>query len=362
MMTAIEHLLTKKAAPEGLEAWCVQAMVKSGLDRDDAEKAASVFTSADTWGVHSHGMRQIRGLMKNVKDGRIDPKAKPEIAIDLGAAAILDGRNAMPTTCAIRGMELAMEKAAAQGIGYVGVKNSSHIGALSYYSLMAVKRGMIGVAMTNTDPWMTVPGGKGPIMGTNPISYAIPTGTDRPIFLDIATSSVAVTKILALKALGKKLPDKWLVDERGQPTDDPKDYPGKGALLPMAGHKGYGIALLVETLSSVLTGAAMLSQVNCWLNDIPKPANEGHAFIAIDIGRLMPRATFYERIDAMMAEIKRSPKAEGVEKIFMPGEMEQGRREKALQQGLALPDTVLVNLMGLAEDIGDVKGFTALFA
>lgn len=358
----IDDLLGKKASPDSLEAWCRKSMEKSGLGGEDALRAASVFTAADTWGIHSHGTRQIRGLMRNVKDGRIKARARPAAAVDLGAAAILDGHDAMPTTCAIEGMELAMAKAAANGIGYVGVRNSSHIGALSYYALMAAKRGMIGIAMTNTDPWMTVPGGKGPIMGTNPIAYGIPTGDARPIFLDIATSSVAVTKILALKALGKKLPDKWLVDEEGRPTDDPRDYPEKGALLPMAGHKGYGIALLVETLSSVITGAAMLSAVNCWLNDIPKPANEGHAFIALDVGALMPQGTFYERLGKMMAEIKAAPKAGGVDRILMPGEMEHERREKAFREGLVLPDTVLVNLAGLAEDVGDVAGLKALFA
>ena len=220
---------------------------------------------------------------------------------------------------------------------------------------------MIGIAMTNTDPWMTVPGARGPIMGTNPVAYGIPTGTDRPIFLDIATSSVAVTKILALKAIGKQLPEKWLVDEHGRPTSDPREYPEKGALLPMAGHKGYGIAILVETLSAVVTGAAMLSAVNCWLNDIPKPANEGHAFLAINVGALMSLGTFHERLAAMVAEIRRAPKAEGSDRIYVPGEMEHERREKALREGLTLPDYVLVNLVGLGQDVGDVAELESLF-
>lgn len=359
---SVENLIDKKANPAALEAWCRKAMEKSGLNPEDAARAASVFSSADTWGIHSHGMRQIRGLMKNVRDGRIDPKARPTVATDLGSAAIIDGHDAFPTTCAIEGMELAIKKAEASGIGYVGVRNSSHIGALSYYALMAAKKGMIGIAMTNTDPWMTVPGGKGPIMGTNPIAYCIPTGTDRPILLDIATSSVAVTKILALKALGKKLPDKWLVDEDGTPTDDPSEYPAKGALLPMAGHKGYGLAVLVEALSSVVTGAAMLSSVNCWLNDVPKPANEGHAFIALNVSGLMESTVFNSRITAMIDEIKSAPKAKGIEKIMMPGEMEHAKREAAFRDGLALPETVLVNLVGLAEDIGDGAAFNALFS
>jgi len=115
----------------------------------------------------------------------------------------------MPTTNAVEGMKLAISKAKKTGIAYVGVRNSTHIGALTYYALMAANEGLIGVALTNTDPVMTVPGGKGPIIGTNPIAYAIPTGTDKPVFLDIATSCVAVTRILQLKAVGKKLPDNF---------------------------------------------------------------------------------------------------------------------------------------------------------
>jgi ureidoglycolate dehydrogenase (NAD+) len=360
-MAAIDILLDKRVPLDALEAWCAVAMRKSGLGESDAGRAADVFVSADALGIHSHGTRQIRGLMRNVRNGRIDPKARPRIEVDLAAAAIVDGQNAMPTSCAIEGMELAMRKAASCGIGYVGVKRSNHIGALSYYSLMAARRGMIGVAMTNTDPWMTVPGGKGPIMGTNPVSYAVPTGTGTPIFLDIATSSVAVTKILALRDLGKKLPDKWLVDERGVPTDDPGSYPQKGALLPMAGHKGYGLAVLVETLSAILTGAAFLSGVKCWTSDSADPINQGQSFIAIDVGSLMNVDLFYERVAAMADEIRGSPKADGATRIFMPGEMENERLERARREGMELPETVLVNLVGLAEDVGDFEGLRKIF-
>ncbi|QQO08617.1 Ldh family oxidoreductase [Breznakiella homolactica] len=361
-MSTVDHLIGKKVNPDALEAWCKKAMVKSGLTESDAAMAADVFTAADTRGIFSHGTRQIRGLMRNVRDGRIDPKAAPSVAVDIVSAAVIDGHDAFPTTNAIEAMKLAIEKAKKTGIAYVGVKNSSHIGALSYYPLMAAKEGLIGIAMTNTDPWMTVPGGKGPIMGTNPIAYAIPNGTEEPIFLDIATSSVAVTKILSMKAVGKKLPDKWLVDENGIPTDDPVNYPEKGALLPMAMHKGYGLALLVETLSAVMTGSAFLSGINCWLNDIPEKANEGHAFIALNIDALMPESEFTKRLKEMTDEIQNSPKADNADKIMLPGDIEHEKRRKAFAQGLELPDFVLVNLYGLAEDISDTEAFNSLFS
>ena len=141
---------------------------------------------------------------------------------------MVDGHYAMPPAISYRAMELAMEKARACGIGYVGVRHSSHFGAAGYYANMAAQHDMIGLSMTNVDPCMTVPGSKGKVLGTNPIAYAVPAGEEKPIFLDIATSAVAATKILSAKALGKPIPDNWLVDEDGLPTTDPSQYPLKG--------------------------------------------------------------------------------------------------------------------------------------
>jgi ureidoglycolate dehydrogenase (NAD+) len=360
-MSNVDHLIGKKVMPDSLALWCQKAMVKSGLSESDASIAADVFVAADTRGIFSHGSRQIFPLMKNVKSGRIDPRAVPVKAVDRLSVAILDGKNAMPTTIAVEAMKLAVQKAKNTGMGYVGVRYSNHIGALSYYPLLAAAEGLIGLAMTNTNPWVTVPGGKGPVMGTNPICYAIPTGNDQPIFLDIATSSVAVTRILSLKALGKKLPEKWLVDEHGNPTDDPADFPEKGALLPMGMHKGYGLALLVETLAAMLSGSAFLSGIPDWLNDSPEPVNQGQAFIALDIASLLPKEEFYQNMRKMTAEILDSPKADNAGKIMLPGGIEHEKRKKAFAEGLFLPDYVLVNLLGLAESAGELESFNSLF-
>jgi len=360
-MAQIGDLLSKRVFPHDLERYCALAMERAGLSTADAAVSAHVLATTDSWGVHSHGTRQIRGLLKNVRDGRINLAARPTILREGPAFAMVDGQFTMPTVIACQAMELAMQKAKTAGVAYVGVTRSSHFGAAGYYATMALAENMIGMAMTNTDPWMTVPGGKGPIMGTNPIAYAIPAGEEQPVFLDIATSAVAVTKILAAKALGKRLPDKWLVDESGRPTDDPSQYPEHGALLPMAGHKGYGLAVFVETLTATLTGAASLSAVKCWLYDIPDPANEGHAFLAMNIGAMMPLDTFKARMDAMIREIKTAPKAHGVDRIYLPGEMEWERQARAKRDGMQLPDYVLINLIGLAEDTGTSVQLTEIF-
>jgi ureidoglycolate dehydrogenase (NAD+) len=356
-----QALIGKTVFPAALRDFAANAMQRCGLRAEDAALTADIFATTDAWGVHSHGTRQIRPLMKNVRDGRIDPQSNPETVGEGPAWAILDGRRAVPTVVAHRGMTHAMEKAKATGIGYAGVRGSNHFGAAGYYAAMALRADMIGLAMTNTDPWMTVPGGRGPVLGTNPIAFAIPAGEERPVVLDIATSVVAVTKILAAKALGKPIPEGYLVDEDGRPTTDPSQYPEKGALLPMAMHKGYGLAVLVETLTAALTGAAMMSQIHSWVFDDPTPPNQGHAFIAIDVPAMMPVARFKARMDRLIREIKAAPRGKGVERIYLPGEMEWERQEAANAGGMRLPDTVLANLCGLAEDVGMVPDLEAIF-
>ena len=326
-------------------------MLKAGMSGEHARITADVFVTTDTWGTYTHGTKQLRGLLKNMRSGALDAKAVPEVVAEGSGWCIVDGNFAMPTVTSCMAMKLTIEKAKTSGIGYAGVRHSGHFGAAGYYANMAVKEDMLGLAMTNVDPCMTIPGAKGKVLGTNPIAYAVPAGKEKPIFLDIATSAVAANKIFAAKALGKSIPDNWLVDENGLSTTDPNKY-DVGALLPMSVHKGYGLALMVEVLCAVLTGAAVTKEVKSWIFDYDKPTNEGHAFIAINIGAMMPIQQFKDRMDRLIKEIKESPKAKGVERIYLPGEMEWERRDEALKNGIELPEDVIASLTGLAEDVG----------
>jgi ureidoglycolate dehydrogenase (NAD+) len=345
-----------KVNHEVLFKFCMEAMRKCGMAEDQAQTTAEVLVSTDLWGVSTHGTRQLRLLLKNLREGGIKVNAVPKQIAEGPAWALIDGHFAMPMVTSTQAMKLAISKARETGVAYVGVKGSSHFGAAGYYANMAVQENMIGLAMSNVDPCMAAPGGKIPMLGTNPIAFAVPAGKAYPVFLDIATSVAAVSKVYACKTLGKKLPDKWLVDKEGIPTDDPAGYPEQGAILPMAGHKGYGLAVLVEVLSAVLTGALFTLDVKCWLRDFATPVNEGHAFMAIDIGQMMPVLMFKERMDQMIFQIHEAPKARGTERIYLPGEMEWEKRQKALREGIDLPEEVVLSLRGLAEDVGlDIK-------
>jgi ureidoglycolate dehydrogenase (NAD+) len=360
-MTTIRELHGRRVFPDDLKRFCTEVMVRYGLSPEDATLAADVLTTTDTWGTHSHGTRQLRPLMRNVADGRIRAQGKPAVLREGPAWALVDAGSALPMVVACRAMEVAMAKAAAAGIGYAGVAHSSHFGAAGYYATLALRRDMIGVSTTNVDPCMAVTGGRTPVIGTNPIAFAVPAGQERPVFLDVATSIVAVTKVMIAKAAGKPVPEGWLLDQDGRPTTDPGGYPDKAVLQPMAGYKGYGLAVFVEILAGILTGASFLSGVKVWVADGVGPADQGHAFIAIDVGAILPLETFKARMDQMIREIKGAPRAAGVERIYLPGEMEWERRDLAVRRGMELPEYVLTSLLGLAEDARMVPELLAIF-
>ena len=340
-----------KIDARALEAFCIAAMTQAGIGREDAELSARVFVTTDTWGTFTHGTRQLRGLMKNARRGRLAAGAREEVAAEGPSWAMIDARHGMPPAISCRAALLAVAKARGTGMAYVGVRGSSHFGAAGYYANLIAEQGLFGMAMCNVEPCMTVPGARSRILGTNPIAYAAPTGTARTIMLDIATSAVAATKIFAAKTEGRSIPDTWLVDDAGVPTTDPAIYPERGAQLPMAGHKGYGLAVLVEILTAVLTGSAMMGEVRSWVADDPQPPDQGHAFLALDVGAMLPAARFYERMAALSGAIKGAEPAQGAT-IYLPGEMEWERREQALAEGIPLPEDVLVSLRGLAADSG----------
>jgi len=332
-----------------LERFCVSAMLKAGMQEEDARMTADVLVTTDTWGVHTHGTKQLRNMLKSFRDGKMDLRAQAELIAEGPSWALYDGHRSMPMVASRNAMRTAMEKARTTGIAFVTVRNSGHFGAAGFYANMAAREGMIGVSMCNVDPGVAVPGSRGPVLGTNPLSYAVPAGRGKTVFLDIATSVVAASKVYAAQATGKKVPEGWLIDKDGLPTTDPSGYPRAGALLPMAGHKGYGIALMVEILTGMISGGAFGSDLASWIFGT-HPVNQSLSFMAIEIGVFMPREEFVRRMEALMAQIHDAPRALGAERIYLPGEKEWENRERALKEGIVLPPDVAASVNGLAED------------
>jgi len=342
---------------ESLEAFCVEAMRRAGMTEADARVTAEVLVTTDTWGTHTHGTKQLRGLLKNFRDGRMDVNARAELTAEGPGWARFDAHHSMPMPSSVRAMETAVAKAKVTGIAIATVNNSGHYGGAGYYAWLATRHDMIGLSFTNVDPGVAAPGSRGPVLGTNPLAYAVPAGKEHPVILDIATSVVAASKIYALRDLGRRLPEGWLVDGEGLATTDPSQYPLAGALMPMAGHKGYGIGFLVEVLTGVLGGGPFGNLVRSWVVGPALPVNQSHCFIAINVEAFEPAAEFKQRMDALIRQIKDAPKAKGSDRIWLPGEKEWEYRAESLAQGIDLPADVRASLRGLAEDLSTSAAF-----
>lgn len=330
------------------------ALSLAGVSADDASLIAKVLVTTDAWGVHTHGTKLLRDYVKRLKGGGIAATGRPRVDREGLAWANVDGDSAMGHVAGHFAMELACEKAKKCGIAYVSVRNTNHFGAAGYYAWLAADKGLIGISVANDIPSVAAPGSRKAVTGSNPLSYGIPIGVgEDPILLDMATSTVAGGKVYAATQRGEQIPDNWIIGPDGLPTTDGSLYPSQAALAPMAGHKGYGIALLIEALSGIVSGAAYTWKVGSWIWDDPaKPTNHGSAFIAIDVGQMMPKAEFEQRMKALREEIHATPTAVGIERVMLPGEREWKNYRIAQQRGINLPPDVLQKWELLSSDLG----------
>jgi ureidoglycolate dehydrogenase (NAD+) len=336
--------MTKAISVSQLNQFCMDSLLDCGLNKTTSKMVSEVLITTDTFGVFSHGIKSLIHYVKKLKNGGINPKAFPSIISEGPAWAIINGHNSMGMISSIFAMNIAINKAKYSGIAYVGVQNCNHFGAAGYYANMATKYDMLGLAMSNSCPTMAIPGGYKSILGTNPFAYSIPTNND-PIFLDIASSVIAGGKLCEYD----KVPEGWLIDSEGNPSSDPSIYPSRGCLLPFAGHKGYGLAIMIETLSSVLSNALMMSEVQNWIDaDTKQSTNNGSAFLAFNIGAMIPINKFKNRIDQMSKEIHETPRIKGCKKIYLPGEKEWENRKEALKNGIIFPKHVINNIKELS--------------
>src|SRR2546422_738797 len=341
-----------KVLVQDLHAFCVEALTKIGVGEIDARTTAEVLVTTDTWGTFTHGTKALRAYIRRLRGGGLRMNGTPRVVDEGPAWALIDGDSSLGMVSSVFAMNTAMAKAATAGIALVGLRNNCHYGAAGYYAAMAAEKNMIGFSMANDIPTVNAPGARGSVLGSNPFGFAAPAGNEKPILLDMATSTVAGGKVFAAAALGKTIPGQWLLDANAKPTTDPTLFSHAASLTPLGGYKGYGIAFMIEVLSAILTGAAIRWQVLSWtFSDASKPTGHGAAFIAINIASFMPVEEFKQRMDRAIREIHAAEKADGAGRIYLPGEMEWERREKALVEGIDLPEDVSASLRGLEEDL-----------
>lgn len=318
-----------KVKVSDLKRFAVRSLVKVGMTEKKARIVAETLVTTDMFGVMTHGTKNLCQYVQKMQAGGLDINAEPTVVAQGPSWAIVDGCNGIGMVTSDYAMRLAVKKAKKTGIAYVGVKNSCHFGAAGYYANIAARQGLLGLSMSNADPIMTVPNAAKPSLGTNPFSFAAPLKNGKTVFLDIALSNVAALKVIMAKEKGLSIPDTWLVDEFGEPTTDASKFPSSASLQPMGAHKGYGLAFLVEILTSIMTGAGIMHEVASWNLDMSSKNGAGHAFIAVDISKMMPYEEFEDRMENAVTQLKNTPLAKNATCVYLPGEIEWKKFDRA---------------------------------
>ncbi len=344
-----------------LREFCNSVWIKLGVPEADARITTDVLVLADLRGVESHGVARLPRYYTDLKNGWTKPTDQSRTVKETRATALIDGGQSLGQVVGHRGMELAIKKARETAVGIVSVRNSHHYGIAGYYTLMALQFDLIGVSMTNAAPLVVPTFGRNSILGTNPISLTAPSGSEKPFVLDMATSVVPRGKLEVYDRLGKKIPLGWAVDATGRSTTDAHSVLEAlskrlgGGILPLggegeelSGHKGYGLALMVDVLSGVLSGSATGLGV-----DVDKTMpNVGHFFMAIDPSAFRPLEEFKRSMDRLQRELKDSARATGQNRIYVHGEKSFARMEKHRREGIPLQPKVVEEMKKIGNDLG----------
>jgi ureidoglycolate dehydrogenase (NAD+) len=325
---------------ERLVSFTAACLEKLRLTSADARLVAETLVAANLRGVDSHGVVRLPHYATRLRNGSV--KARPNITARRSgpSAAVVEGDAGMGQLVAARAMQEAISLARESGVGAVVARNSSHCGACAWFVEMAVREGMIGVALTHTDPIMVPPGMKRIFLGSNPIAFGAP-GAREPVIIDMSTTHVAWGKVLVARQEGKTIPPDWGVDKDGKPTTDPHQVVG---LAPTGGHKGYALAAMVEILCAQLAGVPFGLHVTKMYGELDKPRNLGHFMLALDLARFTDPAAFRAQIAAFIGEAH----AEGG---LAPGDPERMNAEKRRREGIEL-GTTLDELNKLAVELG----------
>jgi LDH2 family malate/lactate/ureidoglycolate dehydrogenase len=336
--------------PGRLAAFAAGVLMAEGVPPEDARLVAGCLVEAELWGHPSHGLLRLPWYAARLRAGVIDPAAEPELVVDAGAVAVLDGREGLGHVLAARAARLAVLRARDHGVGAVGVRNSNHFGMAAHFSRMMAEDGCVGVVTTNASPAMAPWGGRDKAVGANPWSIAAPAGRHGVTVMDIANTGVARGKIYAARERGTPIPAGWATDAGGVPTTDPVAA-AEGLILPMGGHKGYAISFMMDVLSGVLTGAEFATGVS-GPQQAERRSGSGHLLVALDVAAFLPPAEFAGRMERLVAEMKSVPPAEGFAEVLVPGELEDRNRARREREGIDLPGVTLAALRELAGTTG----------
>jgi LDH2 family malate/lactate/ureidoglycolate dehydrogenase len=348
-----------------IENFINKIMVKAGIPEVDAKVIGDVLLQADKFGIDSHGVNRLKNIyLDRIKDGILNPVTNIEIVRESPTTAVVDGHNGMGHVIAYKSMKLAIEKAGKFGMGMVVVRNSTHYGIAGYYPLMAVRENMIGITGTNARPSIAPTFGVENMLGTNPLTFGMPSDEPFPFLLDCATSITQRGKVELYARLGKDLPKGWVIDENGESKTDSHEVlkdliSGHAALTPLggageetAGYKGYGYATVVEILSSALQQGAYLKMLMGIRDGKKAPYSLGHFFIALDISAFTDPDDFKKTTGNILRELRASKKMPGQNHIYTAGEKEYYTWLERKEKGVPFSNDLLAEFRGLCKTYG----------
>jgi len=344
-MTTPERIDSKRLAD-----FAAAVYMKAGVPGSDASLLADTLVQADLWGHQSHGVLRLGWYLDRLRNNVMRPEPKIDQIVDAGAMGLIDGNESVGQVTTMHATRQAIKRAKAHGVGIVGVRNSNHFGTCMYYTLAGARENCVMLLTSNGGPAMAPWGGRKKIVGTNPWSVAAPAGSHPPFVVDMANTGVARGKIYLARNKHQQIPLGWAIDSNGAPTTDPQAAID-GIILPMAEHKGYAIAAMVDMMSGVLTGSGFLSAVHSPYETAQK-SNCGHFMIAINITVLQPIAEFHARMERWIGELKSVPLAQGFDEVFYPGEMEAKNDVRNRREGLALAADTIADLERIADEMG----------
>ena len=331
---------------QDLKLYSEKLLAAYGVPKNEASVIVESLIKAELRGISSHGFMRLPIYIKRTQAGIMRAAAEMTIVHDNGASAVLDANFSFGQVAAQRGMQVAIEKAHQYSIGTCLVKNSGHFGTAANYGEMAAAEKMVGIVLSNTTPLMPPTGGAEKKLGNNPLAIVAPTKGD-PVIVDMALSAVAMGKLLVAKSKGEKIPLDWGTDKNGTPSDDPQAVLDGGLLLPMAGPKGYSLAVAIEILTGILAGTFAWQIPS--LYNLNQKQSVSHLFVALNISSFTDYGMYLENIEAFKLGLKASGKAPGVAEIYLPGEIEQNKA-KATNE-IKLPANVLTEINELAKEV-----------
>jgi LDH2 family malate/lactate/ureidoglycolate dehydrogenase len=366
--------MVKKFIPfKVVENFMVNVMVKAGIPETDARIIGDVLIQADKFGFDSHGVNRLKSVyLDRIKSGILDPVTNFKIIKEGPTTAVLDGQNGMGHVVSYNAMKMAIEKAGKYGMAMITVRNSSHFGFAGYYPLMAVRENMIGITGTNARPSIAPTFGVENMLGTNPLTFGIPSDESFPFLLDCATSITQRGKVELYAREGKDLPRGWVIDENGESKTNSsqvlKDLiAGNAALTPLGGvgeetggYKGYGYATVVEILSAALQQGSFMKMLNGSIDGKKVPYPVGHFFIVIDIKAFTDPSDFKKTTGKILRDLRASRKMPGQTRIYTAGEKEYYTWMERKDKGVPFNDELLEEFRGLCNNY-DLRSYLPYF-